>query len=229
MSGRIMAAALALLFVAACAAPAGANLLTNGGFETGSLAGWTLWNATWSSGYAAAADPIAEYSGGYGLKLNITGSASFGVYQQVGVTPGQAYRLDGMWKGASGAGNWFEIILIDGPFNIDAADSAPGVFQNVVTGYDSHPAFNYPAPWTFGWQSFASTYNQEVSDYIANGVRTASGSVMTVVLKIGSYNNTNKPTAYFDDVSLTLVPEPASLLAVAVGTAMLIGRRKRRC
>ncbi len=224
--------ALVVAVAALSITPACANLLMNGTFENG-LTGWSSWQSSWSGGNTATVTAEAGYGGGNGLKLSITSvawapGASFGVYQQVSVTPGQTYKLDGMWKGMNGSGNWFEIILIDGAFNVDQADDPAVVFNNVVTGYDSNAAFGYPAPASFGWQSFASTYNQEVSPYISNGTRTATGNTMTVVLKIGSYGNPIKPSAYFDDITLTAVPEPAGLIALASGLGMLGFVRRRK-
>lgn len=200
---------LMLIFAAlpACAA----NLINNPGFESGVQGmvptGWTRWWASWSGGYYATTETVAAYSGNYGLREYITGSASFGVYQEVSVVPGNAYKLNGMWRAVTaGSQNWFEIILLDGPWNIDQADSAPGVFNNVVAGWDAHPSFGHPAPSSWVWEPFSATYGNCVSPYIKNGVRTASGNKMTVVLKIGCASLT-KPTVYFDNISLTPVPK----------------------
>lgn len=206
---------LVLALTSALTLPCGAaNLLTNPGFELGPSGavptGWTRWNATWSSGYSATADSNATYSGTYGLNETITGNASFGVYQQVSVAAGTAHKLNGMWKAVTaGSSNWFEIILIDGAFNITQADSGSGmtVYNNVVAGWDPGALFNHLAPASWAWQPFSATYGNDVSPYIDNGVRTASGSTMTVVLKIGSNNSSTKPTVYFDDITLTTVPK----------------------
>jgi len=204
---RVFLSMLVFAALPACAA----NLVNNPGFESGVQGmvptGWTKWWASWSGGYYATTETVAAYSGSYGLREYITGSASFGVYQEVSVIPNNAYKLNGMWRAVTaGSQNWFEIILLDGPWNIDQADSAPGVFNNVVAGWDAHPSFGHPAPASWAWEPFSATYGNCVSPYIKNGVRTASGNKMTIVLKIGCASLT-KPTVYFDNISLTPVPK----------------------
>lgn len=219
---------LAAIILAVCVAPVAAqNLVNNGGFETG-LTGWTAWTGGWGSGYTAAANSSAAYSGSAGLRLGITGEVSFGVYQQISVTAGKSYNLDGMWRGFSATGNWFEILLIDGTFNTTQADNGDYCFNNVICGYDVHGAFQYPAPANFGWQSFSSIYDHEVSPYITNGTRVASGNTMTVVLKMGSVGNSYKPTLFVDNVTLTQVPEPASLLALMTGVIGMVSFARRK-
>ncbi len=205
--------ALVLLMLAVSLPCAAANLLTNPGFESGPSggvpSGWTAWNSSWSSGYEAAAEPFSAYAGTYCLRELITGSASFGVYQTINVSPSKAYKLNGMWRAeTAGSSNWFEIILIDGAFSITQADSGSGmtVFNNVVAGWDSNPSFGHPAPASWDWEPFSATYGNDVSPYIDNGVRIAGGNQMTVVLKIGGGFSGPKPTVYFDDVTLTPVP-----------------------
>lgn len=198
--------------------PAQANVALTEGFEDGA-SGWTKWAANWSSAavLSATAVPEAAYTGAYGLKLQINGFSSCGVYRQVAVTPGMSYKLDGMWKSPNSAGRWFEAIILDGPWDLFQADDPSVVYNNVVAGYDS--AFN-PAPASFGWEPFSATYS--VAPVIVDGARVASGNVMTIVLKLGGSNS----IAYFDDVTLTEIPEPASLLAL-VGGMGLFGLLRR--
>lgn len=204
-----------------CAMSASANILTNGTFEGGTTAGWTKWWASWSNSSAITATAAAEakYTGNYGMKLQINGFSSAGVYQQVAVTPGERYILSGMWKGMNASGNWFEVLLLDGAWSLSQADDPALVEANLIAGYDG--GFGYPPPATFGWEPFSATYAQWP---LADGTRVASGSVMTVVLKIGGSN----PYAYFDDVSLELVPEPSSLFALATGLGALGFIRRKR-
>jgi hypothetical protein len=213
-----LAIALAAVLVVS-AVPAAANVLPNGDFEDGTTNGWTKWAAVWSdpSVLSATAVPEAAFSGANGLKLQINGFSSCGVYQEVEVTPGLPYKLEGMWKSANSTDRWFEAILLDGPMSVFEADDPSVVYDNVAAGYDS--AFNPPGA-SFGWEPFADTY--PLVPTIVDGTRVASGNVMTVVLKLGGSNS----VCYFDDVTLTLIPEPLSLMLLGFGALTVLRRRR---
>src|SRR5205814_1446221 len=79
---RITERAVALsLSIASMAA--GQNLVTNGGFESGST-GWTTWRAPWGAGEVWDFNNTqAGLVGAKCLKISTTGQSSFGVYQQI--------------------------------------------------------------------------------------------------------------------------------------------------
>src|SRR5205085_1255148 len=127
------------------------NLVANGGFESGST-GWTTWRAPWGAGEVW--DFNNTQSGLVGakcLKISTTGQSSFGVYQQVTVQAGHSYKIDCQWKGTRfGSSNWYEVMLIDGPFSMSQADDggASVVQPNFMYAYESSV---YPLPGDFGW------------------------------------------------------------------------------
>ncbi len=191
--------------VAAVASRLGLNLLTNGGFESGAE-GWTDWAAT--SGSGEAYDFANTEPGRIGTAcLKLGGAAvatSFGVYQQVDVTPGRTYRLDAYWKGRKLAdSSSFEILLIDGPFSLAETD----VEANFMFAYDPG-AYGLPGPvgTTFGWIWSHEQYAPPLEQVDRNnrlGRRIATGSTMTVVLKAGSTGGGVE--AWFDEVRLSEV------------------------
>ncbi len=198
---RGVSAFTALLLLSMTPMSLGQNLLTNSDFETGDISGWTPWGAGWGTNDPPAVDAsVAGKIGNYALKLSASGQHSFGVYQEVAVTPGQTYRIDAYWKGDYfGPENWYEIILIDGPFSILEADTQPDVQDNFMYAYDNP---DNPLTASFGW-IWANAQNGTAVDWNSrNGERTATGSVMTVVLKGGACCSTNGVAAWFDDVSL---------------------------
>ncbi len=173
------------------------NLVLNGDFETGLSTPWRTFQASWSSGISRTYNATEPGRlGNYCLKLH-GGSGSFGVYQEVATVPGRRYKIDAYWKGMKvGDPVWFEIILIDGPFSMAAADDNPQ--PNFMYAFD-------PAPGSFDWV-WAHSLNGTAADRNQRyGVRTASGTKMTVVLKTGGFNGMD---AFFDNVSLVRVAAP---------------------
>jgi uncharacterized protein (DUF362 family) len=187
----------------------GPNLLTNGDFEAGAT-GWINWKTTWGSGDVYDfANTEPGCLGNACLKLGGTATAtSFGVYQQVTVVPGKTYRIDGYWKGRKLAdNNWFEILLIDGPFSLQQADDPTYVKATFMFAYDNS---TYGLPGgvgaTFGWIWSHHQFAPPLSQVDWNnrlGRRIAAGNTMTVVLKVGSTGGGAE--AWFDEIRLTEV------------------------
>lgn len=191
------------------------NLLANGDFETGDATGWTGWQSPWGGSFVRDfAHDEAGREGNYCLKLGSPSTTgSFGVYQQVAVEPGKTYRIDASWRGQkTGPSNWFEILLLDGSFDIDQADSGGEavVRTNYMYAYDNliGTGVGGSVGTTFGWLR-AHTQNGTSYDYNSrHGERTATGSTMTVVLKAGNTGEGGEGVAaWFDSVSLVEVAE----------------------
>lgn len=215
--GGVLAAAF-LSAIAVCAGAA--NLVANPGFEdpgsTNNIPGWTFWRATWGGGETAQAVTGAEVSGNRGLMLTC-GSSSFGVYQEVTVTPGKVYRIDGWWKGSftSGTDAWYDCELLDGPFNLTTADNRPYDLAYKYCTYDLAQA-------NWDWERMSDAYYtvlpllQDISTITRNGIRYAKTTKLTVVLKTGGFSH---PYGYYDDILLEEVP----LTSLAAAKSMADG------
>jgi hypothetical protein len=80
---------LAVAFGVAAPGPASANLVTNGGFETGDFSGWTVSGHDTGNMYVDDSDP---HSGIYAANLGSVGGLGF-LTQNLPTTAGQTYNL----------------------------------------------------------------------------------------------------------------------------------------
>jgi hypothetical protein len=85
---KVVLVTLAIVFVTS--SMVGANLVTNGGFETGDLSGWTEVGTTGSSLYVANFNP---HSGTYHATTGYSADWQY-ISQDITTTPGQSYTVD---------------------------------------------------------------------------------------------------------------------------------------
>jgi len=124
------------------------------------------------------------------------GSGSGGVYQEITVTPGVAMKYSFWWKGAANTNvNWFEFLLIDGPFNIADADTAASA--NIKRKRENITSF--------AWE----TIDDQSSLFIGPGgaTLTPTGTTVTVVLKAGR-SPVGAMESFFDNVQVWQGPAP---------------------
>lgn len=224
-----MRIAVVLLLVISVALPVQANLLVNGGFESGNLSGWSAWSMGWGVERNTVQTTNAG-SGSYSLCTLIGPGekGSFGVYQEVSVTPGQTYKLSGLWKGSGKTTASWGVFLFNGPFALTQFESAPPetVAANLQAARDT---WDLP-PSSWDWQPISSAwYNDSVyGTGHRNGTLLAISNKMTLVLKMnGGFGLDTPVTGYWDDFSLSPVPEPASWVPLLLGVFGLWRMAKR--
>ena len=153
-----------------CAMPVQANLIVNGGFETGALAPWVSGG---TPGPTITAVPAMVHAGMFAAQLNPIASL---LTQTVPIIGGTSYNLD-FWAKANGAGT----LVI----NLDSVTAAPNLVFGVNLGVAYAHYFYTITPTTPGDLTFVWV------DGLAN-------------------------SAFIDDVNLTAVPEPTTLIAGAL-------------
>ncbi|HNS00428.1 MAG TPA: IPT/TIG domain-containing protein [Planctomycetota bacterium] len=182
--------AVVLCLCAAAVIAAAEGIAVNGDFETGTGFGWTQWSAPWgmsrpSYDYTSAEEP---YEGGYALHMSAV-NGSFGVYQEFCVEPGVTFEVAWAWRGRTAGNGWWELLIIDAPYDYDMAD-APS----------SYPEVTVAAKWEIG---FGGPYPPPSLEWVDEQASiTPDSDVVTVVLKCGSSEG-GAVHAWFDAVTVT--------------------------
>lgn len=197
-----------ILLLAAClmlvSSPSFAQLI-NGDFSMGPV-GWTVWDERGPLTFDTSAGDGWTYSGNY----------NGGIYQTFAVTPGVTYTVSGTVASdpyIPGA-MWAEVIMINSASQIPipGQDLSPnGVSVILMAKEDSWAS----GPWN---ESF-----DQMGVAPLNLSFTAADNFATIVLKSGNIGNGDTGVRW-DDVQV--VPEPASMIALAMGLGGLVLRRK---
>ena len=142
----VFAAGTTMIF----ATSANANLVNNGGFETGDFSDWTLSGNVGGGGIGVA--PLIEHSGKYGAYFGAPGSQTF-LTQILATTAGASYDLSFWLENNGGSPNLFTVSwngnVIYGLANANAFDwtqfsfnvTANSASTPLVLGFQQDPSY----------------------------------------------------------------------------------------
>ncbi|GMU19954.1 MAG: hypothetical protein AMXMBFR13_00560 [Phycisphaerae bacterium] len=205
---------LSALLTATIVAPASANLLVNGGFETGDLTGWTHYQDGWGGGVSSAVGGDGDATlwnptdrtpeGNYSARVTDGNSGSGGIYQVVDTSAliGQTINLQGLvHTGRNTSSNWqdgwHEFGVMPGTNTNPNAGTAIVLYKRDSGAADEWVAVDLPF--------------------------SVTTPTVTVFAKVGAVNSV--PVATWIDAAV-LTPEPATL--ALLGIPMLLFRRRRQ-
>jgi hypothetical protein len=198
--------------------PASAVVLTNGGFESGNLTGWSG-NFL---GTTVGAPGVGAFEGSFAAKLEGPGGVAE-VNQLFAVNPGNIVNMSGylltenVIPGGPSFG-LFKIVfknLANGDVPFDPALITKGVYNAGFPGAESLVNVNSGTAintWTFAEVEVQAPAEAVSVQFLALNVDFAGG---------------NNPV-WFDGIQATIVPEPASVTMAGLGVLGLLIRRRRK-
>jgi len=218
------------LFVLAAANSQAQNLITNPGFDT-DLSGWLI--ASGGVNQTTIGHDSSEGLPPGSAKLDRVISDEFDnkdiLYQLIPVQNGLQYNVDAQWKGDllnGGTGrNWAEVMVTFLPTGDPIPNGAdfPDDWIQYKKATDGGP--HTPPNGVFDWESILDSPDGGPTD----GWFTATDDWMLVGFNLGGRaegsNNTQPGFYWVDNVSVTAIPEPTTIVLLMAGGLAMLARR----
>ncbi len=220
-------------------APSRAQILVNGNFETGGFTGWT-------NTASATIDSVAPLAGSYSAVLPVTpgtGGAhtlTQGFAPQTGRTttqfifsmPDPAVRGLQFYLRDSSALHQINLQVIDlnndGTGDVQIYNTPNSAFRTVLTDVVT---FNQPTTLSLTIKGYGTSFNYDltVGGQTVTGLSFYQFNKPTDLAEIDFVNQFQSSGFEVDNVSVTVVPEPATTGILAIGgIAILLARRYSR-
>jgi hypothetical protein len=186
------------------------NLLLNGDFNspnsTAAPDSWSTWSygGGWANHQNNTSGPLDGVDGSFYMATGGGGSAGGGVYQTVAGTAGLTYQL----TVDSGAQAWW---LPYGEMRIFFLDASSTQLAEFVKPTVDPAVYGQNYDIAHPWSSYSLT---EVAP------------INTAFIKVEFAEPNGTGTVWFDNASLTVVPEPSTLAMLAVGGMGMLGWRR---
>ena len=175
----IMGITTAWLFARTPAALAGGNLVTNPGFETGNLNGWSC-----DAGTTVVTSPV--HSGSYAAQLNPTNSTTGQCTQTISVQPNTAYTLSGYVDGP------YAYLGITGGSSTWTTSSS---FAQLTVPFTTGAGVTSVTIYVHGWYAQASVGVDDVVLSGPGGSATATPGATATPTQVPTHTPTPGPTA----------------------------------
>jgi hypothetical protein len=194
---RLALAAVAVIAAAPVgrAMASGDNMIANGGFETGNLTDWTVFNPSgnFASVFVVKFQP---YDGNYDVVFGGTADTAASISQTVAVTVGNLYDI-----------SFFERLAADPPDGATATLTDGSAVTTLLSFTD--------APY----------FDAGYTEYTLDGYAAQTSSLTLTLGGYNPGNGIQYDDASIVDISASTVPEPGSLCILAAAAGLLAAAR----
>jgi hypothetical protein len=222
-----LTAMLALILGTMLALPAGALPLVNGDFETGDLTGWTLFTTSFNGAHGSVGDGVTPFDTNEDTVAS--NAAQFNVGQK---SPALDYEGGGIYQDLTLGAGFLYISADIATFKEPTPGVPPGSDDNEGGLFELLVNDVVQDSYDFGLVLANETHSAEL---LLAGLEIVTPGDYRIAFQITRPFKTDlfqdpvispTPRQYVDDINVTLVPEPHTLMLLSAGLLGLIRLRR---